>query len=268
MKTTVIIPARYNSTRFPGKPLQPIRGVPMLQRVWAIARSVPEISDIIVATDHDAIEEFCHQIGAACVRTSPDIRNGTERVAVVLDQLSHRPDVVINLQGDAVLTPPWVIQAVIPPFASNPSIRMATPATLMQPEAYKTLIQAKQAGEAGGTTVVFDRHGNALYFSKSPIPYVRDGAAPRVWRHIGLYAYAPQTLSDLLKLEPGPLEQQEQLEQLRALENGIKIRVVPVDYQGRTHWGVDSPQDLARAEVLIDREGELLPVYNGSYRNL
>ncbi len=139
---------------------------------------------------------------------------------------------------------------------------MATPATRMTPDSYERLKAAKAAGEVGGTTVTFDQDGRALYFSKSIIPFVRAGARDLpVFRHIGLYGYRPDALRRLVSLEPGPLEKAEQLEQLRALEHGIPIRVVTVDYRGRTHWGIDTEEDLRRCEALIRAEGELLPTY-------
>jgi 3-deoxy-manno-octulosonate cytidylyltransferase (CMP-KDO synthetase) len=260
MRTLVVIPARYGSTRFPGKPLQPVLGVPLLQRVFAIARSV--VGDVIVSTDDERIARFAERLGAEAIMTSPDIRNGTERVAATLDLVPRRPDFIVNLQGDAVLTPPWVVEALIGAAEADPSLQMATPATRMTPDSYERLKAAKAAGEVGGTTVTFDQDGRALYFSKSIIPFVRAGARDLpVFRHIGLYGYRPDALRRLVSLEPGPLEKAEQLEQLRALEHGIPIRVVTVDYRGRTHWGIDTEEDLGRCEALIRAEGELLPTY-------
>ena len=211
--------------------------------------------------------------------TDPGIRNGTERAAAVLASLgaspgdvagatpgvvaSAMPDFVVNLQGDAVLTPPWVIAAMIE-AARDPAIRMVTPATRMRPEALARLVAAKAAGEVGGTTVVRNQAGDALYFSKSIIPYRRAADDVPVLRHIGLYGYRPEVLSALVALPMGPLERAESLEQLRALEHGIPIRVVEVDYRGRTHWGVDTRGDLERCEALIGEEGELLSAWDGT----
>jgi 3-deoxy-manno-octulosonate cytidylyltransferase (CMP-KDO synthetase) len=265
MSHVIVIPARYASSRFPGKPLKPIAGVPMLQRVWALGKSVAGVTDVVIATDDDRIMDFAGEIGARCIMTSPDIRNGTERVAAVLPELGS-VDVVINLQGDAVLTAPWVMQAVLTAF-KDPKVQIATPAVPMNTDTAIKFVEAKKKGEVGGTTVVFDLVGDAMYFSKSPIPFLRARATDHaLHRHIGLYAYRPAALQKLVALEAGPLELAEQLEQLRALEHGIKIRVVPVDYKGRTHWGVDSPEDATRAEAMIAKEGELLPIYDGSYR--
>lgn len=263
MAVLIVIPARYGSTRFPGKPLAPILGVAMIRRVYEIARTGAPEARIAVATDDERIGTFVKEFGGEVLMTAPTIRNGTERAAAVVKSLSDEFDFVLNLQGDAVLTPPWVISAMVE-AAGNRDVEMATPATRMSPQSYERLRAAKIGGEVGGTTVVFDGNRDALYFSKSVIPFVRSVSEPLpVWRHVGLYGYRPATLARLVTLEPGPLEIAEQLEQLRALENGIRIRVVPVDYRGRTHWGVDSPEDLARCEELIRQEGELVPGLEG-----
>lgn len=266
MSIHIIIPARYGSKRFPGKPLAKVAGIPMLQRVWALGVSVAGVYNVTVATDDTRIAEFCSSIGADCVVTEESITNGTARAHFALEQLPRDVDHIINLQGDAVLTPPWVIKAIVETMNEDPSIEMATPAVHMSKKAYEHLLESKAAGEVGGTTVVFDNNSDALYFSKSVIPYVRSGAEnPTVYRHIGLYGYRSEALAKLIAFPAGVLEKAEQLEQLRALENGMKIRVVVVDYKGRSHTGVDSEADLRRAEKLISTEGELLPIYDGSY---
>src|SRR5690606_27087263 len=142
-----------------------------------------------------------------------------------------------------------------------PSIVLATPATRLDWKRYDEFVQSKSGGRVSGTLTVFDKNRNALYFSKGMIPFVRDRsvAEPPIYRHIGLYCYRYETLARYVELEPSPLEQIEKLEQLRALENGIPIRVVPVDYRGRTHWSIDNPEDVAIAEQIIAREGELVP---------
>jgi 3-deoxy-manno-octulosonate cytidylyltransferase (CMP-KDO synthetase) len=259
MRVLIVIPARFGSTRFPGKPLAPILGVPMIRRVHAIARAGAPDARVVVATDDERITDFVRGFGGEAVMTPDTIRNGTERAAVVDKQLGSDFGFVINLQGDAVLTPPWVISAVVE-AAADPAVEMATPAVRMSAQSFERLRNAKAGGEVGGTTVTFDCKHDALYFSKSIIPFVRTVTDPLpVWRHIGLYGYRSATLARLVALSPGPLEMAEQLEQLRALEHGIRIRIVPVDYRGRTHWGVDSPEDLRRCEEFILREGELVP---------
>lgn len=263
----IIIPARYGSTRFPGKPLASVAGVPLLQRVWALAASVAGSEGVTVATDDLRLAEFCQQIGADCIMTETALANGTERVQAALEQLDPAIDGVLNLQGDAVMTPPWVIHALLQEMQQDAAAGIVTPAVRMTASALETMRAAKAAGEVGGTTVVFDRHRDALYFSKSVIPFVRELIEPvPIYRHIGLYGYRRGVLDQLVQWPPGPLEQAEKLEQLRALEHGVKIRVVPVDYQGRSHTGIDTEADLRRAEALIAAEGELLPTYDGSFR--
>lgn len=259
MQSAIVIPARYGSSRFPGKPLAPICGMPMLERTWRIAKEAkPEI--LIIATDDDRIEEFAKGFGAQVVRTSENCSNGTERVCEALKKLGQSPDIVLNLQGDAVLTPPWVLSELIAAMKQDASVRLATPAAKLSLQQFNDLAAQKASGIVGGTLVVFDKNFNALYFSKSMIPFLRPGSttsdAP-LYRHIGLYAYTYETLKTYLELPVGPLEKVESLEQLRALENGIPIRVVPVDYRGRTHWSVDSPDDIARVEKIIAEQGEL-----------
>jgi 3-deoxy-manno-octulosonate cytidylyltransferase (CMP-KDO synthetase) len=266
MSLKIFIPARYGSTRLPGKPLLPIAGIPLLKRVWAIGASVVGVENTIVTTDDDRVADFAATFGAKVVMTDPALLNGTMRVAAALEKLGDRPEHVVNLQGDAALTPPWVIRSLVEAMQKDPDVGFFTPATKMSKEATDVLKAAKAAGEAGGTTVTFDRDFNALYFSKSVIPFVRDGADIPVYRHIGLYGYRAEVLQRLVALPQGPLEQAEKLEQLRALENGIKTRIVVVDYKGRSHVGVDSENDRVRAEKLIEAEGELLPVYDGSFR--
>lgn len=259
MGVTVIIPARYGSSRFPGKPLAPIAGMPMIERMWRLAMKAEGVSQAIVATDDPRIFDFVEALGGTAVMTPVECRNGTERVLAAAERLDTVPEVVINLQGDAVLTPPWVIGAVASALLENPALPLATPATRFDSAGYARFVESKAAGDVGGTTVTFDRTGRALYFSKSIIPFLRSPVEPLpVWRHIGLYGYRIDALRQLCAWEPTPLELTEQLEQLRALENGMPIQVVPVDYRGRTHWSVDSPADVTHAEALIAAEGELL----------
>ena len=259
----IIIPARYGSTRLSGKPLKMIAGRSMIERVWSLARAVPGVTAVHVATDDERIAEHVRTFGGSALMTPVECVDGTERVLRAAQALPAAPGIVINLQGDAVLTPPWVIEALVKEMLRDPLVEMATPAVRMDRRSYEALRRAKQDGEVGGTTVTFDRRRNALYFSKSVIPFIRadgedDGASLPVYRHVGLYAYRFATLNRHVRLEPGPLEKAEKLEQLRALENGIPIRVVEVDYRGRTHWAVDSPEDLVRVEEIIRAEGELL----------
>jgi 3-deoxy-manno-octulosonate cytidylyltransferase (CMP-KDO synthetase) len=265
MSVVIVIPARYGSTRFPGKPLAPILGKTLLQRTWLIAKAVKGADSVLIATDDDRICQHALSFGAEVQMTPTNCTNGTERCLSALSLRKLRPEIVINLQGDAVLTPPAVIEPLIAALTTNPEIEIATPATRLSLDAYEKLAQQKASGQAGGTLVTFDSKGRALYFSKSIIPFVRDLKDCRdnrsplpVFRHIGLYGYRFEALSRLAALSATPLEKAEGLEQLRALENGMHIQVVQVDYKGRTHWSVDSPEDAELVKNIILAEGELL----------
>ncbi|SMF78858.1 3-deoxy-manno-octulosonate cytidylyltransferase (CMP-KDO synthetase) [Tistlia consotensis] len=268
MNVVAVIPARWGSSRFPGKPLEArIAGVPLLQRVWALATAAPGVAEVLVATDDPRIAAFVEGLGGRAVMTDPACRNGTERMHQALQRAGLEDRPAVNVQGDAVLTPPWVIGALAAVLAEDAAAEVATPAVRMSEAAYRRLVEQKRTGQVGGTTVTFDRRGRALYFSKQVIPFLREPVEPLpVFRHIGLYGFQPAALARYVSLEPGPLERAEGLEQLRALENGMTVRVVQVDYRGRTHWAVDSPDDAAIAERLIAEEGELLARYDGSAR--
>ena len=262
MKVIIVIPARYGSTRFPGKPLAPVSGKSLLQRTWSIGKAVEHVDEVFIATDDDRIAEHGKSFGAQIIMTK-ECSNGTERAYEAITKASLSPDIIINLQGDAVLTPPWIIQSIVDAMIADPSIQLATPATRLTWPQYEKLVASKASGQAGGTTVTFDKNNNALYFSKAIIPFLRnrngdDSGEPPVFRHIGLYGYSRQCLEQYLKLKPTILEKSEGLEQLRALENGIPIKVVLVDYRGRSHWAIDSPEDVRVAESIIEKEGELV----------
>ena len=193
--------------------------------------------------------------------TPSDVATGTDRVQSSLALMPERPDAVINLQGDAVLTPPWVVQALADAFHADGAVDMVTAAVHCTWRQLDELRALKAQSPTSGTTVTMDRFGRALYFSKTVIPYLRtrDFERPPVYRHIGIYGYASDVLDRLSRLEQTPLERAEQLEQLRALENGIPIKVVVVDYRGRTHGSIDTPEDIPVVEEIIAREGELVP---------
>jgi 3-deoxy-manno-octulosonate cytidylyltransferase (CMP-KDO synthetase) len=258
MTVIAVIPARYGSTRFPGKPLHEIAGVAMVERVRRLAVAAPSIDRVMVATDDQRIIDAVAAHGGDAVMTPASCRNGTERAFEAVKDFAEDTDVIVNLQGDAPLTPPWVIDAAAAAMAEEPALELATPAVALTEDAYAKLASAKAAGEVGGTTVVFDKQMNALYFSKAIIPFRREDAGVPVHKHIGLYAYRFSTLKRLVALEPSPLERTESLEQLRALENGIPIRIVLTDYRGRTPWSVDSPRDAEIAADIVEREGEIV----------
>ena len=235
-----------------------IRGRSLLERVWRIAQAVHGgTHEVLIATDDRAIYQHAEKFGAHAIMTPSTCINGSERAFAAVAQRRVKPDIVVNLQGDAALTPPWVVEAVIATLQQHPEIGLATPAKPLNSADYAALVHAKQQGQVSGTTVVFNTRGDALYFSKGIIPFVRSPGNAPVYHHIGLYGYRYDTLQTYVQLTPTPLEGTEQLEQLRALEHGIPIRVVPVDCRGRSHWSVDAPEDIARVEAIIDREGEL-----------
>jgi 3-deoxy-manno-octulosonate cytidylyltransferase (CMP-KDO synthetase) len=258
MSAIVVIPARFASTRFPGKPLHPIAGVPMLARVHRIAAAAAGVRRVVVATDSAEIAAFCAGIGAECVMTPEACRNGSERTAAAIAALDAEEEIIVNLQGDAVLTPPWVIGDLVAEMTADPTIQIATPAVALDPERLAEFVAGKRAAPASGTTVATNDVGDALYFSKHVLPFARVAGRAPVKRHIGIYAYRRAALAMYAGLEASALEEAEGLEQLRWLERGHAMRVVMVDYRGRTHGSVDAPEDVATVEAIIAREGELV----------
>lgn len=241
-RAIIVIPARYGSTRFPGKPLAGLWGKPLIQHVYERAGQSRLASRVIVATDDDRIAEAAKGFGAEVEMTRRDHPTGTDRVAEVAAKVEA--DLVINVQGDEPLIDPQAIDAAAEPLAADASIPMGT---LCCP-----LEETADLANPNVVKVVFDQAGFALYFSRLPIPFVRDrgGAAAR-YRHIGLYAYRRDFLLELAALPATPLEEAERLEQLRALEHGHRIRVVEVP----SAWpGVDTPEDLERLESRRPRD--------------
>lgn len=262
MIKAIIIPARYGSQRFPGKPLVSVAGISMIQRVWQSAQQVTGVHCCVVATDDVRIADHVRAFGGRVVMTDPDCENGTARVQAALEILEKEGttvDAALNVQGDAVLTPPWVMQALVNQLGVYPVV---TPAVQLSPAQLQTLQESKKTKPSSGTLVTFDQNHRALYFSKTIIPYLRtipDSGVIPVYRHIGLYGYTRGALSAWLKTPPTPLEQAEQLEQLRLLETGVPIQVVVVDYRGRTHASIDHPGDVVEVEAIIQREGVMDP---------
>lgn len=265
LTAVIVIPSRYGSTRFPGKPLATIADQSLLKRVWRLACAVQPKTEVIIATDDQRIKEHGESFGAKVVMTSSTHRNGSERVAEVVKSLTWTPKVVINLQGDALLTPPWIIEELIAEMLRDETVSIATPAVQLSEEKYRKLEDSKKSGVSSGTTVTFDKKMNALYFSKTVIPYRRVAPSDStlismspIYQHVGMYGYTPEALQALVSLPEGTLEQVEQLEQLRALENGIPVRIVKVDLKGRTLWPIDAPEDVKTVERIIATEGELV----------
>jgi 3-deoxy-manno-octulosonate cytidylyltransferase (CMP-KDO synthetase) len=260
MDVAIVIPARFNSRRLPGKPMAVIAGRSLLERVWTIAKAVKGITDVYIATDDQRVSDHATGFGAMTILTSPHCATGTDRVHAALSLMPKRPDAVINLQGDAVLTPPWVVQGLVDAFHADSAVGMVTAAVHCTWAQVEEIEDLKKQSPTSGTLVTMDKFGRALYFSKAIIPYLRkrEGEVSPIHRHIGIYGYSSQVLEQLSQLPQSPLESTEQLEQLRALENGIPIKVVVVDYRGRTHGSVDSPEDIPFVEAIIAREGELV----------
>lgn len=243
MRIIGIIPARYASTRFPGKPLALIAGKPLVQHVVEQCKKAKSLSEVIVATDDTRIWEVAQNFCRAEM-TSPDHPSGTDRLAEVIQRCQC--DGAVNIQGDEPLIDPSVIDAVAGALKNND---MSTAATRIQ--------AAEEYDNANVVKVVVNAAGRALYFSRRTIPYVRDAAKGPVaeqlaafpfLKHIGIYGYRRETLLRLVKFPVSPLEQAEKLEQLRALENGMNIAVVQVQYDS---MGVDAPADVARVEKII-----------------
>lgn len=259
MSTVIVIPSRYGSSRFPGKPLTPIRGKSLLERVWRIAQGVHSADRVIVATDDERIREHAEAFGAEVSMTSQECRNGTERVYEALSSLKEKPELVVNLQGDAPLIPPEIVDALISKLKDDPEVPIATTAVKLNEEEYVRMKEERARGSSSGTFVVFGKDERALYFSKALIPSLRDGyvdGAP-IYRHLGIYAFTWEGLKRYTALQPTPLESCEKLEQLRALESGMAIGVSIADLKGRELASVDAPADTARVEEIIDRFGEV-----------
>lgn len=243
----IAIPARYASSRFPGKPLALIAGKPMIEHVWRRAvLAADNPSDVIVATDDQRIADAVASFGGTALMTRADHENGTERLAEVADALSLADDeIIINVQGDEPIIDPALIRLVGQALADQPEASIATAADRIEDE--------QALHDPGIVKVVTDSQGFAHYFSRAAVPHNRDGGAPLsvypYTRHIGIYAYRAGTLRFLATCDPAPTEQVEKLEQLRALWHGIKIYVA--DYEGAPSVGVDLPDDIARVEALI-----------------
>ena len=249
MRALVVIPARHASQRFPGKPLVALRGATgearsLVRRTWDAASAV-EGARVVVATDDERIREHCEGFGAEVVMTPETCRNGSERCAAVLDVLGDGWDAVVNVQGDAPLTPPWFVEALLARMAGGAEV--ATPVLRAPPEAVEALRADRAAGRVGGTTAVMRADGAALYFSKEVLPF---GEGP-VWHHVGVYGYAPSALRRYAAWPMGELERAEGLEQLRFLERGTSVACVEVDARGRPFWEVNHPGDVPRMEAML-----------------
>jgi 3-deoxy-manno-octulosonate cytidylyltransferase (CMP-KDO synthetase) len=263
MNTTILIPARYASTRYPGKPLVELKGAggaakPLILRSVEAARRVRGVSGVFVVTDDERISAACQSAGVGVIMTSPECRNGTERCAEALASL-HQPDLVINFQGDALLTPPGFVEALMDRMRDDSDALVATPAMRLRSEEVRTLQAEESAGRVGGTSVVTDAQGRALYFSKRLVPYLPAGALASEMSplrlHVGVYAYRPEALRRYATIPVSELETLEGLEQLRFLVGGVPVAVVDVETPSFALRELNNPEDVGPIEQALTEAG-------------
>ena len=260
MKAVIIIPARYGSTRYPGKPLVPLRTregkKSLIQLSWEAANKVSGISEIYVATDDKRIEEHAVAFGANVIRTSSKCKNGTERCAEAVSNARLEAEIIINFQGDAPLTPSWFVEEIIAGLKADKSTDMATPVLRLDRKSYNLFFEDRKSDRVGGTTVVFDKDMYALYFSKELIPFFeiskieQDKPIP-CYHHVGVYAYRKNILREYLSWPESNLEKLEGLEQLRFLSENKKVKCVEVSSRGNVFWELNNPEDVQRIEKVI-----------------
>ena len=263
MNSVILIPARFQSSRYPGKPLVELKGSggtakPLILRSVEAARRVRGISGVFVLTDDERIADACARDGVGVIMTSPECRNGTERCAEALGSL-HEPDLVINFQGDALLTPPGFVEALIDRMAADADAMVATPAMRLRSDAVRALQSEEAAGRVGGTSVVTDTFGRALYFSKRIIPHLPGGSLSGemspVRLHVGVYAYRPEALERYVATPVSELETLEGLEQLRFLAAGVSVAVVDVETPPFALRELNNPEDVEPIEQALAEAG-------------
>ena len=247
MSVLVVIPARYGSVRFPGKPLAMLQGKPVIQHVYEQAARTTRADAVVVATDDARIREAVERFGGTVVMTSPTLQSGTERAAEVAR--ARREEVIINVQGDEPLVQPDMVDVLAEFLERHAAVPMASLMT--------KLARVEDAANPNVVKVVVDCDGFALYFSRAPIPYerpqtsdLRPQTSPQFYKHLGIYGYQRHFLLQFPHLEPTPLAQLEQLEQLRALEHGYRIKLLETVHDT---IGVDTPEDLARVETILQK---------------
>ncbi|WP_336966365.1 manno-octulosonate cytidylyltransferase [Sphingobium aquiterrae] len=260
MRAAIVIPARYASSRYPGKPLAPLRGAtgidkPLIQRSFEAASAVPGVDALFVATDDARIADCAAGFGAAVAMTPAECANGTERVAAALPALPDDIEIVVNFQGDALLTPAYLVEALIAHMRADPDCQVATVAVRCSASAYRHLVADQAQGRVGGTTVVLNAQGQALYFSKRVLPHIAPGspleASPPVLLHLGLYAYRREALARYAALPPSRIEEIEGLEQLRFLYHGLPVAVVATDPPAWDAIELNNPTDVAAIEAIL-----------------
>jgi len=244
-KVAVIIPARYGSKRFPGKPLIKLAGQPLIIHVWQRAREIPGIDRVIVATDDDRIYKVLEQAGAEAVMTPEDLPSGSDRVGWVASSLDC--EIIVNLQGDEPLIDSQAVAQAVDALRLDPHLKVATLGFPLEKE--------KMWKDSNVVKVLTDENNNALYFSRLPIPYFRDlpfFPVPGLFQHLGVYIYRKNFLMEFLSWSPSELEKAEKLEQLRILSKGFKIRIIPT---AAPSFGVDTPEDVLRVEEMLKGKG-------------
>lgn len=224
----------------------------LIQRSWEAAMAVRGVDQVVIATDDSRIADEANSFGAEVVDTPSTCENGTARCAAALEALKNPFEIVVNLQGDAPLTPPWFVEDLISRLQREPEFDVATPVLNCHGAALEAFREDRRHGRVGATTAVFDRHWRALYFSKEVIPYTTEtyesADSTPVWHHVGVYAYRPKALRAYRDMSAGPLERLEGLEQLRFLEAGQSILCVAVTARGRNFWELNNPEDSLRIE--------------------
>jgi 3-deoxy-manno-octulosonate cytidylyltransferase (CMP-KDO synthetase) len=243
-----VVPARYASTRFPGKIIAPLAGYPLVYHTYLRAKQANRVSEVLIATDAEEVIEALRPYDVPVMMTRADHPSGTDRIAEVA--ASHPAGIIVNVQGDEPLIDPGVIDAAIAPLLEDPDVAMST--------ARRPITDPEELDNPNVVKVICDTRGRALYFSRYPIPFIRDAsdrdlAGQCHWDHIGLYVYRRDFLLAFARMPQTPLEKLEKLEQLRALENGYAIAVIDTDYEA---VGVDTPEDLARVEAILAATGK------------
>ncbi len=231
-----IIPARYHSTRFPGKPLVLLKGKPLIQHVWERASKAKNIEKVLVATDNEKIGRIVKEFGGECIMTSQEHKSGTDRVAEVIEKMDF--GIIVNVQGDEPMIEPMLVDRIVE-VLNDERVPMAS--------IYEIWDDRELFFNPNIVKVVVDKDGFAIYFSRSPIPYSKDNS--KFFRHVGIYGYKKDVLLNLVRLPRSSLEIKENLEQLRAIENGIKIKMIESKKKTK---GVDTPEDLMEVERLLD----------------
>lgn len=264
MSVLIVIPARYASSRYPAKPLAELKGAggvsrSLIHRAWEAAMAVNGVERVVVATDDGRIKQAAEAFGAEVVMTPESCENGTERCAAAYDALGSDAQIVVNLQGDAPLTPHWFVEDLVSAMKNAPDADIATPVLRCDGRALNGFLADRRAGRVGGTTAVFDAQMKALYFSKEVVPFTSetysDADDTPVFHHVGVYAYRPGALSNYPNWPVGPLERLEGLEQLRFMEQGGTVRCVEVEAKGRQFWELNNPEDVAVIEGMMQEMG-------------